>query len=523
MASADAPPDTATDTPPEGVAAGAAAGWREWTGLAVLALPTLLLALDISVLYLALPTLSASLGASGTEQLWIMDIYTFMLAGFLIPMGSLGDRIGRRRLLLIGASAFGLASAAAAYAATPALLIGARAVMGIAGATLMPSTLALLTTMFRDRRQRATAIGVWASCMMVGAAVGPVIGGVLLDAFWWGSVLLMGVPVMVVLLVTAPALLPESRDVHAGRLDLLSVGILMATILPIIFGLKEIAAGGRPQAPILAIVIGVVAGVVFVRRQRRLTHPLVDVRLFRNRSYSTALAIIALGAIPLAGTFLLVSQHLQLVNDLSSTRAGWWLAPVCLAVAVGAMTAPAAARRLPPATVIAAGLALSTIGSVALTQVDGAGDFPLLVGGTVVLYLGVGPSMALGVDMVLGSSPPEKAGATSATSEASTELGAALGIALLGSLAAAVYRGRITVPAAASSADSELARESLPGALAAARDLTVVDSAELLASAHRAFTAGLNVTALVGAVMFAALFCLAVTVPRDPRAAGKGT
>ena len=267
------------------------AGRRQWIGLGVLALPTLLLALDMSVLYLALPHLAADLAPSSTQLLWIMDIYGFMIAGFLVTMGTLGDRIGRRRLLLIGAAAFGAASVFAAYSSSAEMLIAARTLLGVAGATLMPSTLALISNMFKDPKQRAVAIAVWMSCFMGGTAIGPVVGGVMLQVFWWGSVFLIGVPVMVVLLVASPLLLPEYRDRSAGRLDLASVALSLATILPIIYGLKELAKDGLAVGPLAAIAAGAVVGVVFLRRQRRLDDPMLDLTLFQNRSFSAGLGV----------------------------------------------------------------------------------------------------------------------------------------------------------------------------------------------------------------------------------------
>jgi MFS transporter, DHA2 family, multidrug resistance protein len=268
-----------------------AAGRREWVGLAVLALPTLLLSLDMSVLYLALPYLSADLGASATQQLWIMDIYGFMIAGFLVTMGTLGDRIGRRRLLMTGGVAFAVASVFAAYSTSPEMLIVTRALLGIAGATLMPSTLALISTMFRDQHQRGVAIAVWMTCFMGGMTVGPLVGGLLLQSFWWGSAFLLGVPVMAVLLVAAPALLPEYRDGDAGRLDLTSVLLSLATILPVVYGLKELAHTGWSSVPVAAVVLGTGCGWVFVRRQQGLAEPLVDIALFRNRQFSSGLGV----------------------------------------------------------------------------------------------------------------------------------------------------------------------------------------------------------------------------------------
>src|SRR6266498_555359 len=289
------------------------AGRREWVGLAVLALPTLLLSLDVSVLYLALPHLAADLRPSGTQQLWIMDIYGFMLAGFLGTMGTLGDRIGRKRLLLVGAAAFGVASGVAAYATSPGMLIATRALLGVAGATLAPSTLALISNMFRDARQRGTAIAVWVSCFMGGTAIGPLVGGLLLERFWWGSAFLLGVPVMVLLLVTGPVLLPEYRNPQAGRLDLASVALSLAAILLVIYGLKELATNGVEPVPIAAVVAGVAVGGGFVRRQHTLPSPLLDLHLFANRSFSAALGVSLLVGATMGGAFLFVNQYLQLV------------------------------------------------------------------------------------------------------------------------------------------------------------------------------------------------------------------
>ncbi len=462
------------------------AGPREWTGLAVLALPTVLLGLDVTVLYLVLPSLAEDLRPSGTETLWIMDAYGFLIAGFLITMGTLGDRIGRRKLLMIGAAAFGTVSVLAAYANSTELLIAARAGLGIAGATLMPSTLALISTMFADVRQRALAIGVWATSFALGMAAGPLVGGALLSHFWWGSAFLVAVPVVVVLLVTAPALIPEYRAPRTGRFDLVSVILSLTAILPVIYAVKRVAKDGVDPATVVALVLGVGFAVLFVRRQRGLASPLLDMGLFASRTFSAALSILLVGLVGVGGVMLLVTQQLQLVEGLSPMAAGAWMGPPALLMFVAAIGAPLVARRVPPGLVVAGTLALSTVGYVLLTQVDASGGVVLVVTGFGLVYLGLGAIAALGTDLVVGAAPPEKAGSASAMSETVQELGLALGVATLGSLATAVYRARVDVPAGTPVGDSLAGAHSVPG--------------ELLQQAKEAATAGLNVATLVAGV-----------------------
>ena len=496
------------------------AGRREWIGLAVLALPTLLVSIDVFVMLLALPHLSADLRAGSTEQLWIMDIYGFMIAGFLITMGTLGDRIGRRKLLLLGGSAFGAASVLAAYAPTPELLIAARALLGIAGATLAPSTLALISNMFRDPKQRGLAIGVWLVCFMSGAAIGPLVGGVMLENFWWGSVFLLGVPAMLLLLVLGPALLPEYRDTNAGRLDLASVALSLAAILPIVYGLKELAKAGWHSLPVAAIVAGLVFGTVFVRRQRSLADPMLDVRLFANRAFTAALAGMLFGTMLMGAMMVFITQHLQLVEGVSPLRAGLWMLPAVATSIISFQLSPLVARRIRPAYLIGAGLAVSVVGVLMLTRVGATSGLSTLVIGFAVINLGAGPLVSVGTDLVVGSAPPEKAGSAAAMNETSGEFGFALGIATLGSLGTAVYRSRIAVPADVPAAAAQAARDTLAGATAAAAGLPDELAAALLTSARAAYTSGLHVAAAVSAILLAGVAVLVVTLLRHVRPSG---
>jgi DHA2 family multidrug resistance protein-like MFS transporter len=493
---------------------------REWIGLAVLALPCMLYSMDLTVLNLAVPSLSADLEPTATQLLWIVDIYGFLVAGALITMGTLGDRIGRRRLLLIGAAAFGVASVLAAFSVSAEMLIATRALLGLAGATIAPSTLSLLRNMFHDPRQRTAAIGVWITSYSVGAAIGPLVGGVLLQHFWWGSVFLAGVPVMLLLLAVGPALLPEYRDPAAGRLDLLSAGLSLGSILAVIYGLKQLAEHGPGWLPALSIVAGGATGVAFLRRQRRLAHPLIDLSLFRIPAFRASLVTYLLATFVAFGCYVFIAQFLQLVLGLSPLEAGLWTLPFTGGFVVGSLLTPLVVRRFRPSAVIAAGLAVAALGFAVLTQVDGASGLGVLVFATVVFSLGLAPVFTLTNDTVIGTAPPERAGAASAISETSSELGGALGIAILGSIGAALYRSAMAdaVPPEIAPEAAEAARSTLGGALSAATQLPDRLGTALLGAARDAFTRGLQLTALVSAVTAIVTAVLGAVVLRRGRA-----
>jgi DHA2 family multidrug resistance protein-like MFS transporter len=501
--------------------AGAAprAGRREWIGLAVIALPCLLYSMDLTVLELAVPKLSADLKPTSSQLLWIMDIYGFLLAGCLITMGTLGDRIGRRRLLLIGGAAFGVASVLAAFSRSAEMLIATRALLGIAGATLAPSTLSLIRNMFLDSDQRTFAIGVWATSFSAGAAIGPLAGGFLLEHFWWGSVFLLAVPVMALLLVLGPLLLPEFRDPQAGRLDLTSAALSLAAVLAVIYGLKQVAQDGLGWLPVLSVAAGVAAGAAFARRQRELADPLIDLGLFRAPAFSASLAAFMLSIFVIAGIFLFLAQYLQLVLGLSPLQAGLWTVPSAGGLIAGSMLAPLIVRRVRPAFVMAGGLALSAVGFGMLIQVNAASGLAILVIGSVVFSLGVAPVGTLASDIIVGSAPPERAGAASGISETSAELGGALGIAVLGSIGTAVYRSEVAgaVPADVPPAAAKAARDTLGGAVAAAEELPDPLGAELLDAAREAFTQALQLTAITSAAIVVGVAILAAVVLRDVR------
>jgi MFS transporter, DHA2 family, multidrug resistance protein len=499
----------------------ARAGRREWIGLAVIALPCLLYSMDLEVLYLAVPALTADLAPSGAQLLWITDVYGFLLAGLLLTMGTLGDRIGRRRLLLIGATAFGAASVLAAFSTTVEMLIVSRALLGVAAATLAPSTLSLIRNMFLDPRERSFAIGVWATSFSVGAALGPLAGGVLLEFFWWGSVFLIAVPVMALLLVLGPMLLPEFRDPEAGRLDLVSAGLSLAALLSVIFGLKRLAEDGAGWLPALAIAGGLALGFVFARRQRQLEAPLIDLRLFRVPAFGAALAANTLGIFVAFGIFLFIAQYLQLVRGLSPLEAGLWTVPSAGGFIVGSMAAPLLVRRASPGLVIAGGLALAAAGLALLALVEAESALALVVVASIVIGVGVAPAVTLGTDLIVGTAPPERAGAASGLSETGAELGGALGIAILGSIGTVVYRGELAegVPAGVPPAEAASARDTLGGAVDAAARLPDGVGGELLDVAREAFTQGMQVAAVTSAAVALAIAAVAGVLLRRVGAA----
>ncbi|MFC0509273.1 MFS transporter [Micromonospora costi] len=495
------------------------AGRREWIGFGVLMLPLLLVSMDVSVLYFAVPFISAELRPTGTEQLWIFDIYGFVLAGLLITMGALGDRIGRRRLLLCGAVAFGAASLLAAYADSAGTLIAARAVLGVGGATLMPSTLALIRNMFHDEKQRGTAIAIWTATLTGGIAIGPVLSGILLEHFWWGSIFLINLPAMVLLLLLAPVLVPEFRNPAAGRFDVLSSVLSLAALLPVIYGVKELAREGWAGGPALSIVVGLLVAVVFVRRQRRVAYPMVDLALLRRRAVGGALGINLVAMFAMVGFAIFTTQHLQSVLGFSPLRAALWSLVPSVVVGGIAPVAAALARRIDRAYLIGAGFVLAAAGFVVLTRVPVDDGLVTLLVGATVYAAGLVAVMSLVTELVLGAAPPERAGVASALTESSSELGGALGMAVLGSVGNAVYRREVVdgLPGGLPADAGAAARETLAGALSVAADLPGGVAAAVRHAAVAAFTDGLHLAAATAGVLMLLAGILTVATLRGTR------
>ncbi|MDL5350497.1 MFS transporter [Microbacterium sp. zg-YB36] len=490
---------------------GARVGWRGWAALVVLMLPVLLVSVDNTVLSFALPDIARDLAPTSAEQLWIIDAYPLVLAGLLVTMGTLGDRFGRRRMLMIGATGFAAVSVLAAFAPTATLLIAARAAMGVFGAMLMPSTLSLLRSIFTDRDQRRFAIAVWAAMFSAGAALGPIVGGILLEHFSWGSVFLLSVPVLVPLLVFAPLLLPESRDPHPGRIDPLSIVLSLATMVPFVYAIKEFAVHGAGLLPLVLLVVGALCGALFVRRQLRTSSPMLDMRLFRQGTFSGALLVNLLSVVALVGFLFFVSQHLQLIVGLSPMQAGLALVPGMAAMIASGLLVVPIARRVDARIVVSVALVFSVAGyvMVALTAADNALGF--LIGAFALLGLGIGAAETVSNDLILASVPPAKSGAASAVSETAYELGAVLGTAVLGGILTALYRTGILLPASLPADVAAASRETLAGAMSAAEGLDPATAEALQTAAAHAFHAGVGVTALIGAGLVVIAAIIAAT------------
>ncbi|WP_254886111.1 MFS transporter [Streptomyces sp. NA02950] len=469
----------------------------------MLILAVLLVAVDATVLGLATPYLSEDLEPTGNQLLWIGDVYSFVIAGLLVSMGGLGDRIGRKKLLLGGATAFGGLSLLAAYATSPEMMIATRALLGVAGATLMPSTLALIRNLFPDPKERSVAIGIWGAAASAGAAVGPVVGGFLLEHFWWGSVFLINLPVMAVLVLVGVRLLPESKNPDPGPWDLPSVGFSLVGMIGVVYCVKELASHAMDAVAIVAGVAGALSLLAFVRRQLTLRTPLLDMRLFKNRGFSGAVLADLLTILGLSGLVFFLSQFLQLVQGRTPLQAGLAELPAALGAVAAGLVAGAAARRYSVRAIVAGGLAAIGVALAALVLLSAHTGFPVLGAVLLVVGAGAGFSFTVTADVILSSVPKEQAGAASAVSETAYELGAALGIALLGSMVTGVYRGFAT-PAGVPADVADAAHESLGGAAESAVHLPRGLASELLASAQESFVDGLRIACGVGAVVLLA-------------------
>lgn len=495
------------------------AGSKQWIALAVLALPTLLVSMDTTVVYLAVPSISQALKPSGSQQLWITDIYGFLECGFLITMGTVGDRIGRRKLLIIGAIAFAIASAMAAFAKSAELLIASRAILGIAGATLLPSTLSMIRNMFHNDNQRNFAVGLWTTCFSTGTMLGPVVGGFLLNHFWWGSVFLMSVPVMLLFLIAGPLLLPEFKDPSTAKFDFASVILLLVTILPVTYGIKELAEKSLEPIMLLPVLTGGVFGVIFFRRQQRLPDPLINLSLFKIPLFRIALVTTCIALFMWCGIFLFVGQYLQLALGMTPLAAGLWTLPAAIISTFSCSFADPLSKLVPKPRLIILALLTMGAGLTVFTRINT--DLTVMLIASMLISTGCGMAVTLSMGNVMTAAPPERAGAAAGISETITTLGGSFGIALLGSIGVVVYRlhflgwKRFGVPYSTIHAASS----TFGAAVEAAKKLPA-DAGHALASAAReAFIESFRIGAIVAALL---MFSVAFVVGWMFRKANRG-
>ncbi|MFJ3959000.1 MFS transporter [Arthrobacter sp. NPDC090010] len=477
------------------------APWRKWAALALLMVPVLLVAVDNTALTFALPAIASALHASGVELLWIIDAYPLVLAALLVAMGNLGDRVGRRKLLMIGSVGFGLASIAAAFAPTAGALIAGRAALGLFGATLMPSTLSLIRNIFTDANQRRLAIAIWAAFFSGGAAIGPIVGGWLVDHFWWGAVLMLPAFLLIPLLVLGVKMIPESKDTSPHPVDAPSIALSILAMGPIAVAIKELTVHGLQPLPLALAFFGLGMGVIFVRRQLRLPYPMLDMSLFSNPVFSTSIAANVLSFVSMTGFIFFFSQHLQLVEGMSPLTAGLTLLPASVATIIAGLSSVPLVRALRPGMVVMGGLSLSATAYILVALFGQAVGMPVYLLAVYLLSVGIGAAETISNDLIMGSVPAEKAGAASAISETGYEFGALLGTAVLGSILTASYQQHLQLPAGLSDADGSVARETLAGAVDVAHRVGGELGTQLMTTAQHAFDSGVTITAAIGALL----------------------
>lgn len=494
----------------------AGAGANRWVVLVVLCVSLLLVAVDATVLHVAMPAVAEDLRPGSIELLWIVDTYPLVCASLLILFGTLGDRIGRRRVLLLGYGLFGIASGLAALARDPQVLIVARALLGVGGAMIMPATLSILRHVFPDRRERALAIGVWSAVAAVGAAVGPLLGGFLLEHFWWGSVFLINIPLMLVSLPVGRLLLPESRGDGDGPWDV--AGALMAAfgLFGLVFAVKRLGGGESPLSPftLLPLVVGAALLVTFVRRQRRRTHPLVDLRMFARPAFSTSVGCIVLAMLALVGLELIAAQYLQLVLHLSPLQTGLRLLPLTFAAMAAGLFGSKMLHRFGPRRMVVSGFCLTATAVLTLTQMAGRDNPALLLSGFLLLGFGLETTLFGAYESMLSEAPQEQSGGAAAVGETSYQLGAGIGIALLGSVMNAAYKPGLSSVPGVPAPESRAAGRSLGEAYEVAGRLGGARGEALRHAARDSFVHGLHMTLLVSAGLLLLGAVMALRLPR---------
>ena len=497
--------------------------------LAVICLSVFVISVDATVVNVALPTLSRDLNADTAQLQWIVDAYTLVMAGLLLSAGSLSDRYGRREWLSGGLAVFALTSAVAAQAHSAESLIAARAAMGVGAAVIFPTTLGLITNTFTDATTRAKAIGVWAAMVGVGVAAGPITGGWLLEHFAWGSIFLVNIPVAATAIVGAVLCVPTSRDPAAPKVDVPGLILSCTGVTALIYTVIEAPTWGWGSARAAAgFGIAVVALAAFALWERRSSHPMLDVSVFANRRFSGGSLAVTAGFLTLFGFIFVITQYFQFIKGYSAFEAGVRLLPVAVSIAVASVLGPRIVERAGTTAVVAAGLAIFAAGLAWASTVDAATPYLQIAEQMVLLGGGLGLTTAPATEAVMGSLSTSKAGIGSAVNDTTRELGGTLGVAIVGSVFASVYSGRLGAAAPLTALPADV-RSTMTNSMAAAYrvigQLPAAQTANVRSAVDHAFLGGMQIGSLVcAAIALAAAVVVAVVLPaRTHRSASEFT
>jgi EmrB/QacA subfamily drug resistance transporter len=483
---------------------------RRWWTLGVLCLSLTVISIDNTVLNVALPSIVKSLGARGSQLQLLIDGYTIVFACLLLTAGSLGDKLGRKGILTIGLAFFGACSALAAFAPSAGTLILARALMGIGGACIYPSTLSILTNTFTDTRERARAIGIWAGVSGLGVAVGPLAGGILLEHFWWGSVFLVNVPICAIAVALGWFFVPTTERDQDSKLDPLGAVLSIIGLLGVLYAIIEIPDRGLSDTQ---VIVGLIAGVAFLALfglwEKHYEHPMLDVRFFRNPRFTAASGTITLTFFALYGSTFLLTQYFQFVLGYSPLKAGMLASPVAVGIMVTAPQAPKLVDRIGTKLVVVLGLSIVTTG---LLLYSSNALMSSLAGGSVVRLLfgvGMGFTVAPATESIMGSLPKAKAGVGSAVNDTTRQAGGALGVAVIGSIFALRYHSVVRVPPGLPTGAHPLIHDSIGRALDAITQFKLAPATAHLVhlAADRAYLSGMRLSVRIGACI---VFCAAL-------------
>ncbi len=481
---------------------------RRMVILAVLCLALLIVGIDGTVVNVALPTLVRDLNATSSDLQWIVDAYTIVFASFLLIAGNTGDRLGRKRCLILGLLIFGGGSLGCSQVSTPTALIFLRGLQGFGAAFIMPATLSILVNVFTDPGQRARAIALWAGVSGLGVAIGPVVGGYLLEHFWWGSIFLVNVPVIVVAVVAAFVIVPESRDEHAARLDLVGTALSTVGLVSLLYGIIEGPSNGWVATTTIgAFAVALVLLTSFVFWEQHTDYPILDISFFKNPRFTAASIAVTLVFFAMFGSLFFISQYLQFVLGYSALQSGIRLIPVAAALMVAAPLSAKLVSWAGTKRVVTLGLTLVAVALLIFSRSTATSGYPLVALSLVVIGIGMGLAMAPATDSIMGSLPPEKAGVGSAMNDTTREIGGALGVAIMGSIAAASYTASIVGNAQFATLQklspqaADAVKDSVGSAAIVATKLPAAVGTAVTAAANNAFVSAMDHALIIAAVV----------------------